>query len=388
MAEYTLNQRDMLITGSEEPDTAIITKVNNWFFGAGGNDTITIKSGKSNHASGDHGNDTIYIKGGSYNSAVGDDGVNTMKISGGDHNFLEGGDNKDYLTITGKGSYHEVYGGGGADLITVDTTSTDNQVYGEAGNDTIDVIKSGKNLHIYGGAGKDTITVRGTATWEIYGYQGSGKDKDGANIIEVYSGKGRILGGVGNDTITLGKGVKSGISVFGGEGNDKITVSYGSKHMIKGYDGQDTIIINKGKGHTLDADSNDIITLKKNTSAAVINIQTGISTKAGKVTLNKGSKAKLILAFNDYYNYSNKFTITAAKGTVTDNTLYFTKEYQIGKNVNYTFKQSGRNLVINNDVVIVNFDSGAYSGGFTFGPNSRDATHMTFAQVKAAAKWK
>jgi hypothetical protein len=387
MAEYTLNQRDMLITGSEEPDTAIITKVNNWFFGAGGNDTITIKSGKSNHASGDHGNDTIYIKGGSYNSAVGDDGVNTMKISGGDHNFLEGGDNKDYLTITGKGSYHEVYGGGGADLITVDTTSTDNQVYGEAGNDTIDVIKSGKNLHIYGGAGKDTITVRGTATWEIYGYQGSGKDKDGANIIEVYSGKGRILGGVGNDTITLGKGVKSGISVFGGEGNDKITVSYGSKHMIKGYDGQDTIIINKGKGHTLDADSNDIITLKKNTSAAVINIQTGISTKAGKVTLNKGSKAKLIL---DNYNhkYSSKLTITAAKGTVTDKTLYFTGQYQTAYTINYTFKQDGSNLVINNKLVIANFTSGNYSGGFTFGYDSSYPSHMSFDEVKAAANWK
>ena len=387
MGKYTLNGGKEE-RGTSKADTATITKGDlNYFYGEGGNDTITVKKGNNNRVYGGAGNDNINIKGGYGNCAYGTKGTNTMKISGGEQNNLYGGTKKDYLSITGKGKgYHYVHGGASADSITVDTTSKDNHIYGDAGNDTISVIKAGKGLYIEGGAGQDSITVKGTASWTIFGYNSLDNGRDKADIIKVYSGKGTISGNGGNDQITLGKGVKNGIHAYGDDGNDKITVSYGSNHKIEGGNGQDTININKGTGHTLNVDCNDSITLKKNTGASVINIENGISTKKeGKLTLNSGSKAKLVL---DDDKYSNKLTISAANGTVTDNTLYFTEQYQIADTVNYTFKQSGTSLVINDKVYIANFASGAYSGGFTFEYDSRYPTHMTFDEVKAAANWK
>ncbi len=387
MARYTLDGGKEY-TGTNSADKATVTKGNdNYFWGEGGNDTITVNKGKFNKVWGGDGNDTFNIKAGYDNCAYGTTGINTMEISGGNQNNLYGGDKKDILSITGKGRYHIAKGGDGNDSITVNATSTENHVYGENGTDTINVINAGKDLRIEGGSGKDTITVKGTDSWQIYGSNSLNNISDNADVIKVFSGNGTIAGCGGNDQITLGKGVKNGIKAYGDNGNDTITVSYGKNHTIKGGKGKDIININKGTGHTLNADSNDSITLKKNTSAAVINIENGDSTKAGKVTLNKGSKAKLIL---DNYNhkYSSKLTITAAKGTVTDKTLYFTGQYQTAYTINYTFKQDGSNLVINNKLVIANFTSGNYSGGFTFGYDSSYPSHMSFDEVKAAANWK
>lgn len=371
---YTLNGNKEIV-GTNGADKATITKNNNYFWGKGGNDTITIKSGKSNYAYGGTGKNKLYIKGGSSNS-------------------IYGGTKKDFLSITGKGKDQYIHGGGGNDEITVNATSTGNNVYGEAGDDIINVKKAGKGLAIYGGAGKDKITVKNTASWEIYGANFMDVTGDKADTISVYSGKGSISGGAGSDKITLGKGVKNGISVngdsaYGGTGNDTITVSYGSSHKIEGGKGQDFININKGKNHTLTADSNDRITLKKGTTASVINIENGNSAKlAGKVTLNSGSKAKLVLDNFDH-KYSNKLTITAANGTVTDNTLYFTGQYQTGLNdPNYSFTQSGASLVINNQIYLENFASGAYSGGFVFSCDGRYPTSMSFEDIKKAANWK
>ena len=389
MATYTL-KGNKEVTGTNKADTATISGNNNYFWGQGGNDTITVSSGKNNRGYGNAGNDKIYLKGGSDNCAYGVLGTNTMQISGGRQNNLYGGAGKDYLSITGKGSYHYIHGAGGADSITVNATSTNDCVYGEAGNDIINVKKAGKGLRIEGGAGKDTITVRNTATWQIYGSNSLDNISDSADTIKVFSGKGTVAGNGGNDKITLGKGVKNGISADGDAGNDIITVNYGNSHKIEGGKGQDTIKINKGTGHTLDADSNDIITLARGTGANTINIENGVKTiLEGKVTLNSGSKAKLILD-NDNHKYSNKLTITAANGTVTDNTLYFTGQYQTAETVNYTFRQSGSSLVINDRVYIANFDSGAYSGGFTFSCDNepRYQTHMTLDEVKSAANWK
>ncbi len=399
MAKYTLNKKDngKELSGTNQADRATITKGELiYFYGNGGDDTITVKSGENNRAYGGDGKDTIEIKGGSQNVVYGygydgtgsKDGSNTLKISGGKSNVLYGGPKKDYLSITGKGSVQQIHGGGGNDEITVDATSTSNYVYGEAGNDKIEIIKSGKDLYISGGAGQDTITVRGTASWNIFGSTSSNETGDKKDIIKVYSGKGYISGGAGNDEILLGKGVKNVISAYGNDGNDKITVSYGSNHKITGGKGQDTININKGTGHTINADSNDVISLKKGTGASVINIENGNSAKQkGKVTLNSGSKAKLILD-NNSNKYASKLTISAAKGTVTDKTLYFTGQYQTADTVNYTFKQSGSTLVINNSIYIENFANGNYDNGFVFSSGSYYSSSMTFEEIKKEAKWK
>ena len=77
-----------------------------------------------------------------------------------------------------------------------------------------------------------------------------------------------------------------------------------------------------------------------------------------------------------------KFTIKAAKGTVAGKQLIVNDDYSYWGE-SYTFKQSGKSLVINDKVYINNFDNGAFANGIKF----EDVT-LSVAQIKEKAGWK
>ncbi|WP_208821564.1 hypothetical protein [Tolypothrix sp. PCC 7910] len=104
-----------------------------------------------------------------------------------------------------------------------------NVAFTGAGDDEVDLTtsKTGRN-RIFGGSGVDTIYV--SKNDRVFG--GSGND-----IFDATDGQGgnRISGGVGDDTFYLGSGDRA----LGGEGNDKFYVQEGGNNVLTGGAGAD-----------------------------------------------------------------------------------------------------------------------------------------------------
>ncbi|MFO0804034.1 MAG: LamG-like jellyroll fold domain-containing protein [Gemmataceae bacterium] len=268
---------------------------------------------------GSDGVDTILVTGGGVNQVViGGDAVlpadlNTL-FNGTALPTLYGADGGNDITIlppTGTPSVNTlVFGGAGTDTILLGANVISPTLYGAGGDDIITVNSTGGGA-IVGGAGRDVITVAGGGTNQLI----IGGDAllngaapptlygaDGGNEIYVNTVPGSgltttpsIFGGAGNDTIMLGAGVilptlygaggddlittsATGGVVLGGSGQDTITVPGGSNQMIIGGDavlgiiggvlaptlygaaGNDTLILTGGSQNTLLAgDGNDTL---------------------------------------------------------------------------------------------------------------------------------
>ncbi|MEP1442921.1 MAG: hypothetical protein ABJK39_07915 [Hyphomicrobiales bacterium] len=215
---------------------------------------------------------------------LGDVGADTITLDNGYVGFsgagtVSGGADNDSIVISNRtnlgyasGSTGQVLGDGGEDTITLDRAyvgrSGSGTVDGGANNDLITISNAsgiGRNDggagQVLGGVGEDTITINGSNI----GQSGSatvsgGADNDSiaissiSNIANNASGTGQVLGEEGDDTITLDRSVvgsRGAATVSGGAGNDSIALSTfsnignraGSTGQVLGDAGDDTITL-------------------------------------------------------------------------------------------------------------------------------------------------
>ncbi|QNI83975.1 serralysin-like metalloprotease/ C-terminal domain-containing protein [Synechococcus sp. PROS-7-1] len=159
---------------------------------------------------GGQGNDVVFL--------TGDTSAN-FGITGGVVSLDKGND-----VVSGKAMSATLLGGDGVDVIGGSFSSA--YLQGNAGNDFIGSFTANK-VTIYGGQGADTVaassdngvTVEGIVMTSGKVYLDKGNDVfSGANYIS----SSKILGGDGNDTISLGVATQGGVSLVGGTGADSI----------------------------------------------------------------------------------------------------------------------------------------------------------------------
>ena len=154
------------------------------------------------------------------------------------------------LNITGKDLDNNIVGTDGKNYIKQSNGNICNSIIGKSGDDTIE--NFGTANYIFGddtesGTGKDIITSYGTVNNDILGGDGN----DTITIAEYGIVNGAIYGGAGNDTIYGGKKAltsDSGDTIYGGDGDDIIyggpddtTFSGTDWDTIYGEAGNDTI---------------------------------------------------------------------------------------------------------------------------------------------------
>jgi len=150
-----------------------------------------------------------------------------------------------------------ISGGAGNDII--DGRGGGDLVLGGDGADTL----SGGAATFHGGAGDDRLMATGIAGGAYYGEDGNDNfsfsrgdvpigtavlDMGDGNDVANYYGKGlaSILGGAGNDNLTVGGWEflsPTEVTVDGGSGNDSVTVTGGGHYLVTLGQGADTIAI-------------------------------------------------------------------------------------------------------------------------------------------------
>ena len=347
-------------------------------WGDDGTDTITVYGGSGHKINGGQEKDNIYIYGGTFKEIDcsgyddGDKIIVSEKAQGGtkDNNAkIYGGAGGDTITVSA-GTYYSIYGHVGDDKITLENSKTYAWVDGEYGYDTITVNNSNNTL-INGGGDDDTITVTGGTDNHII-------DKEGNNDINAKSlkssggGSAKIECSPGNDTITLTN--CSGYNVNPGAGANKITINGGQKNIIfydnYDYKGDDIIDIKGGTEHKVTSRGGKV-TVSGSDTTCDINIEDGdgsATLQAGKTTLNFCS-----------YN-SGKFTINAAKGTLTGDLITF--KYQSSDQFTFGHDDSALTLTGKNGACslrINNFftTNGAFAGGIKFSDMSDPMSYGT-----------
>ncbi|MEU1779323.1 hypothetical protein ABZ545_07515 [Streptomyces abikoensis] len=165
---------------------------------------------------------------GTVNGLGGDDIITVHQVLSGSVN---GGDGDDEITVTGKGDKYgdenvrgTVDGGAGDDTISTGGVIL-GTVSGGDGNDVIETGSVAVNSTISGDAGHDTIRV--TELDKSGRFDRSVvKGGDGNDTIVIESADGTVDGGKGNDSITVdraeGRGYGHQLQIWGGEGDDTI----------------------------------------------------------------------------------------------------------------------------------------------------------------------
>jgi Ca2+-binding RTX toxin-like protein len=186
-------------------------------FGGLGNDTLQGGSGNDTFIGAD-GNDSI----------LGDDGDDAL-FGGADSDSLGGGAGNDLLDggegndqLIGASGTDTLLGAGGNDTITDSDGST--SVDGGLGNDSVSITGGVFNQTVLGGEGDDIVT-----------------------IFNAIGSLNQVFGGTGNDSFTGGDATDS---VFGGDGNDVLQPGNGSDFVdagagadsVSGFGGNDTIL--------------------------------------------------------------------------------------------------------------------------------------------------
>ncbi|NHC13648.1 Calx-beta domain-containing protein [Motilibacter deserti] len=195
--------------------------------GGGGNDVVVTGPGKDS-ANGGAGNDTIDT--GEGDDAVrGDEGDDTLR----------GGDGRD--TMTGGDGNDTLGGGAGNDAMD-----------GGQGDDTLD---GGTGADIFGGdAGFDTVTYAGRTTSVVVNYDGNANDGDESDrhATDPTSSQRdwltdsveRVVGGTGDDTLTVDYAKQTPTTLEGGPGKDTLQVKAATARgtvTLLGGDGDDAL---------------------------------------------------------------------------------------------------------------------------------------------------
>ena len=147
----------------------------------------------------------------------------------------------------------DIYGQGGNDTFqSLGNANATVNFLGNSGNDTFEVTQESRPASFSGGAGTDRVHVLGTVNGDALTFQASGPDEqisyNGANAGTVINAEIlNVEGLAGNDLIQVfsvdtGSGL-SEIELIGGDGNDYISVQSlkSGTFNISGGDGNDTI---------------------------------------------------------------------------------------------------------------------------------------------------
>ncbi|WP_084506792.1 calcium-binding protein [Geminicoccus roseus] len=204
-------------TGTEGPDLALRTDLDDYYIGLGGNDVIFGKNG-DDELDGGAGDDYIvggagadFLSGGlGKDNLDGGNGVDAIQGGDGD-DIVRGGNDGDQLF--GEGGNDIIYGGAGDDTIQ-GGDGNDSRLIGGIGNDIIDgnggddSIDGGSGADVLNGGAGDDILVGGAGNDNIRGLDGNDilTGGFGADILDGGLGQDRFIGGQGNDTIQGGSG--------------------------------------------------------------------------------------------------------------------------------------------------------------------------------------
>lgn len=230
-----------------------------------GNDVIT--GGNSTNA------DNIYIDAAGGTNSVAVTGKVTSNVT------VIGGSGAD--TITGSGGNVNVDAGSGANVVTITVgANLSGTVVSGTGTDTINASGGGTGLTIDAGTNNDSVTVNLTGSGSSVSVNaGDGNDTISATLAAT--GNGTVLGGAGNDTISLSEG---SYTVDSGSGTNTITLdslTNASRITLGGTD-------------TLDASALTTVALNATVTAGTASILSGsagdtIVVSGGVATINSGS---------------------------------------------------------------------------------------------------
>ncbi len=218
--------------------------------------SYTVRGGDSVTMTGGEGDDWISNLRGDYISI--DAGIGNDTISNGGN----------YATITALEGNNEIRNGGGVDagggISSAITTGSGNDtilvgdyadnvtVNAGAGDDYITAAKYNNSVEVHAGEGNDTIGG-------LYSHYSTLDGGSGDDLISDYSNNNSIVGGNGNDTISISYGGGGGenLTIDAGAGNDSISME-GNNSSISGGEGDDYIYIRNSNTVSGDAGNDSI----------------------------------------------------------------------------------------------------------------------------------
>ncbi|WP_180997821.1 hypothetical protein, partial [Campylobacter concisus] len=168
----------------------------------------------------------------------------------------------------------KVFGSDNADKITVDGAKIES-VYGGVGNDNVDLKDGAEAVEIFGGFGNDGITVNNST---VSGR--AAKDYMGNDIKEA------IVGGEGDDTISVQNQSNVRGNISGDQGSNTITVESGSKvaGWVYGANAKTADMYNETGNNTI------LVTGKNTEVSRVGDVSSGNST----ITISDKAKVKSV----------------------------------------------------------------------------------------------
>ncbi len=186
-------------------------------------------------------------------SLIGTSGIDTTTFAPGTlatSVFISAQADNDFVTLqTNQANSYTIRGGTGNDTITA-AGFRNSLVTGDDGTDTITVTGTIQNATVSGLEGIDTIAVQNINSGLVNGNNDNDIMSSGATAASAFTNNGKLVGGQGNDAITLGAGgvvtLTSGL-VNGQDGDDTITITnvaamtFGGGATIHGGQGSDTI---------------------------------------------------------------------------------------------------------------------------------------------------
>ena len=216
------------------------------------------------HISGNISSNENYISNSNSNTVINGTNENDTILNTGSHTTIFGSGGDDSIRNTNRGSalslagsYSYIYAGTGNDYVENYDYSDYSFVSGDSGNDTI--LSRAANSSIYGGYGNDSLR---NITGEVLLSGGNGADTLVNNgISSIIGHDNTIIGGSGNDIISLGSSVVNDIIKYSsGDGDD----------IVYGLNSSSTLQIGGGNG-----------TYSSKTSGSNVIVTVG----SGKITL-------------------------------------------------------------------------------------------------------
>ena len=287
--------RIVKVVGTSKKDTIVdLWDSNVTVDSQGGNDFIDSKAYRAFINAGS-GNDTVQfwdhqvsILGGTGNDIItnnghigtddpvihGNSGNDTIDITA-RHSIIYGDSGNDYIKVKveegsqlgGRLEGTSVFGGSGNDTIEVHNLTS--KIYGNAGDDIINIFNS-NNITIDSGTEDDIINVTGGVNVTAI----SGKGNDTINVTSIQYGS--VNSGIDNDLISVNSGC-SFVTIIGGTGDDTITMDIGRKEgvmisydygdgddLIQGWTTNDTLKVNGEKCFVKRSGSDIIVSVKDN----------------------------------------------------------------------------------------------------------------------------
>jgi Ca2+-binding RTX toxin-like protein len=207
-------------------------------------------------------------------SLIGTSGVDTTTFAPGTlatSVFIGAQADTDFITLqTNSANNYTIRGGAGVDTINA-AGFVNSVVTGDDGNDAITITGTIQSSTVSGLEGNDTIAVESVNNSIVNG--NNGNDIMSSAGGATFTNNGKLVGGQGNDTITLGTGANAG---------GRVTLTSG---IVNGQDGDDTITITNvaamSTATIFGGQGSDIISANANGNSVIISGDLGSDNLTG-----------------------------------------------------------------------------------------------------------